>query len=52
MDRLRLKTIKKKPTMAELAQPNMNKNAELIFRVSFDDARKEQEKILRQAKSL
>ncbi len=42
----------KKPTLLEFAQPEMSKKAKTVFYASFEDARKEQDRLLKKAKSL
>ncbi len=52
MYRLRLLLTKKRPTLHDLVQGNLSKSSEAVFKAAFEDARKEQAKILKQAKSL
>ncbi len=52
MDSLRLRFMKNQPTLVDLASPHPSKDAELVFRVAFKKAQKEQNKLLRRAKAL
>lgn len=52
MNKIKMIFMFKKPTLSELAASDMSKNAKTVFLASFEDARKEQAKVLRQAKSL
>lgn len=44
--------MRKRPTMLDFVGPEMSKDAKVVFLASLDDARKEQEKVLKQAKML
>ncbi len=52
MYKLRLKLMKKKPTMNDLVSGEMSKKAEAVFLAAFKDAKKEQDKMLKKAKAL
>lgn len=48
-DEKRLKAMKKKPTLDEIAKPNMGENAKVVFRVSMMRAKKDQADLLKKA---
>lgn len=52
MNKIKMLLMKKKPTLNDLAQPKMPKNAKIVFLASLEDAKREQDRILKQAKSL
>lgn len=52
MYKLRLMLMRKKPTMLDYVQPEMPKKAKVVFLASFDDAKKEQDRMLKKAKAL
>lgn len=52
MNKIKMIFMLKKPTLNELAASDMSKNAKTVFLASFEDARKEQAKVLRRAKTL
>lgn len=52
VDEIRLRLMKKKPTLDDIASPNMSNDAKVAFRVAMKRSCKEQEKILKEAASL
>jgi hypothetical protein len=51
-DEKRLQQMKKKPTLNDMAKPNMSKNAQVVFRVAMARAKKDQDKLLKKAATL
>lgn len=54
MNQIKMMLMRNKPTMRELVQPrtSMSDDAKTVFLVSFDEARKDQNKIMRMAKRI
>lgn len=52
MNKIKILLMRRKPSLNEFAQPEMSKKAKTVFYASFEDARKEQDRLLRKAKSL
>jgi len=52
MNKIKLLFMVKKPTMLDFVGEKMTKNAKTVVMAAFEDAKKEQDKILKQAKSL
>lgn len=51
-DEKRLKLMKTKPTLNDMAKPNMSENAKVVFRVAMARAKKDQNKLLKKAATL
>ena len=51
-DEVRLKNMKRKPSLSEVSEPNMSENAKVVFRVSMARARKDQARLLKKAARL
>ena len=51
-DEKRLKMMKTKPSLSEIAKPNMSENAKVVFRVSMARAKKDQAKLLKKAANI
>ena len=51
-DEKRLKMMKTKPSLGEIAKPNMSENAKVVFRVSMVRAKKDQAKLLKKAANI
>ena len=51
-DEKRFKLMKKKPTLNDMAKPEMSKNAKVVFRVAMARAKKDQAELLKKAASL
>lgn len=49
IDEIRLKLMKNKPTLDDIASSNMSKDAKIAFRVALRRSCKEQQKLLKQA---
>ena len=49
VDRLRLRLMKKKPTLDDVVKADTNSDTDLVFRVSLVNASKDQQKILEKA---
>lgn len=52
MNKIKTLLMVKKPTLNDLAQPTLSKKARTVFLASFEDAKREQDRILKRAKSL
>lgn len=52
MNKIKMFFMLKKPTMLDFVDAKMSKNAKTVFLASFEDAKKEQDRILKQVKSL
>lgn len=52
MNKIKMFFMVKKPTMMDFVGAKMTKNAKTVFLASFEDAKKEQDRVLRQAKNL
>lgn len=52
MNKIKMFFMLKKPTMLDFVDSKMTKNAKTVFLASFEDAKKKQDKVLKQAKSL
>lgn len=52
MNKFKMLFMSKKPTMLDFVGDKMTKNARTVFLASFEDAKKEQDRILKQAKGL
>lgn len=51
-DENRLKAMKRRPSLGEIAKPNMSENAKVIFRVSMARAKKDQARLLKKANNV
>lgn len=51
-DEKRLKLMKTRPTLNDIAKPNMSENAKVVFRVAMARAKKDQNKLLKKAATL
>lgn len=51
-DEKRLKTMKTKPSLGEIVEPNMSENAKVVFRVSMARAKRDQAKLLKKAANI
>ena len=49
LDEIRLKLMRKRPTLDDLVQPNMTRDAKIAFRVALRRANKDQQKLLKKA---
>lgn len=52
MNKIKMRFMLKKPTMLDFVGAKMTKNAKIVFLASLEDAKREQDRILKQAKSL
>lgn len=52
MNKVKMFFMRKKPTMLDFVGAKMTKDAKTVFQASFDDARKEQNRVLKAAKAL
>jgi len=52
IDEIKLKMMKKKPSIADLASPNLSEDAKVAVRVAMRRANKDQEKIAKKAAQL
>ncbi len=52
MNKTKVMLMHKKPTMQDLAQPNLSKRTRVAVLAAFDEARREQQKVLKKAKTL
>lgn len=51
MDSLLLKILPQKPTLDDLVKPNLDRKSEMVFRATFKGAKKDQNRILKKARS-
>ena len=51
-DEKRLKMMRIKPSLGEIAKPNMTENAKVVFRVSMARAKKDQANLLKKAANI
>ena len=49
LDEIRLRLMRKKPTLDDLVQPNMTEDAKIAFRVVLRRAKREQQQLLKKA---
>lgn len=52
MNKIKVLLMRKKPTMLDFVGPEMSKKAKIVFLASLEDAKKEQDKMLKKAKAL
>ena len=52
VDEIKLKLMKEKPTLDDIAKPEMSANAEVVFRVAIKRSCKEQSQLLRKTANL
>lgn len=51
-DEKRLKQMKTRPTLNDIAKPNMSEDAKVVFRVAMARAKKDQDKLLKKAATM
>ncbi|MBQ3309334.1 hypothetical protein IJG78_01505 [Candidatus Saccharibacteria bacterium] len=52
VDELKLKLIRKKPTMEDLVKSKVDSNTDIVFRVAMVRSNRDQEKILKEASTI
>ncbi|MBQ2638966.1 hypothetical protein IJF91_02795 [Candidatus Saccharibacteria bacterium] len=52
VDEIKLRLMRRKPTLDDIANPNMSEEAKVVFRVAMKRSCQDQKKLLKQASNL